>query len=243
MGAVKFSSFCNLSGKVIALCLCFVFHFSSVSIPAQDTSSDKAAAGMKYSYMFEGARFYVPWIEIDLASNGVGELRFRRGESEEVFNIELKLMPATIERIRQLYQETGFLKSTEEYQNKKDFSHLGWMTLSAKEGERERKARFNYTTNVQIDELSKLFRGIATQEMHLFDVATMEQYQPLDLPRQLEAIESSLRLEQIAEPERILTAMREISGNDTLPLIARNKASRIVTDIEKKKYKSPIKKQ
>jgi hypothetical protein len=214
-----------------------------VSISAQDASGDKTANGIKYFYMFEGPRFYVPWMEIDLDSKGVGELRFRRGESEEVFNIELKLMPVTIERIRQLYRETDFLGSTEEYQNKKDFSHLGWTTLSAKDGERERKVRFNYTTNLQIDELSKLFRGIATQEMHLFDVSTMEQYQPLDLPRQLEAIESSLRLEQIAEPERILTAMREISGNDTLPLIARNKASRIISDIEKKKYKSPIKKQ
>lgn len=243
MIAVKFSSFRNLSCKIIALCLlCFAFHFSSASTPAQDNGNDKIVAGASYSYQFDGPRFYVPMIEIDLTPNGTGELRFRRGESDEIFKIELKLLSPTIERIRQLYSETDFLRSTEEYQNKKDFSHLGWTTLAAREGERERKARFNYTTNLQIDELSRLFRGIATQEMHLFDLETMEQYQPLDLPRQLEALESSLRLEQIAEPERILKALREISSNDSLPLIARNKASRIVSDIEKRKYKSPIKK-
>jgi len=233
--------FRNLSGTVTVLCVLYVmFHFGAEPVAAQDRAGEKVAA-VDYSYQFDGPRFYVPLMEIDLAADGTGELRFRRGESDEIFKIELKLLPSTIERIREIYTETNFLNSNEDYQNKKDFSHLGWTTLSAKEGERERKVRFNYTTNLQIDELAKIFRGIATQEMFLFDIATMAQYQPLDLPRQLEAIESSLRLEQITEPERILVAMRDLNSNDALPLIARNKASRIISDIEKKKYKSPIK--
>lgn len=243
MIAVKFLSFCNLRIIASVLCVLYVaFSFNATSLRAQDGGSEKAALA-SFSYQFDGPRFYVPLMEIDLAPDGTGELRFRRGESDEILKIELKLLPATIERIRELYGETNFLNSNEEYQNKKDFSHLGWTTLSAKEGERERKARFNYTTNLQIDELARIFRGIATQEMFLFDITTMAQYQPLDLPRQLEALESSLRLEQIAEPERILAAMRELNSNDALPLIARNKASRIISDLEKKKYKSPIKKQ
>ena len=64
--------------------------------------------------------------------------------------------------------------------------HLGWITLGAKQGASERKVRFNYTINEQIEELGKIFRGIATQEISLFDIDNAQRYQPLDLPKQLE---------------------------------------------------------
>jgi hypothetical protein len=201
-----------------------------------------AQAGPSFGYKFEGPRFYVSLIEIDLASDGSGELRFKRSESDEVLTLKLKLLPGTIARIRQLYSDTQFLGSTEDYQSKKDFSHLGWTTLSAVQGERQRKAKFNYTHNELINELALIFRGIATQEMHLFDIETAAQYQPLDLPRQLETLENDLRLHNIAEPDRMLGPLRDLAGNDSLPLIARNHAGRIITSIEKKKYKSPMKK-
>ena len=151
-------------------------------------------------------------------------------------------MPSTFARIRQLYEITRFLDSSEEYQDKKDFSHLGWVSLSARQGQRERLAKFNYTTNKEITELSDIFRGIATQEMHLFDIETSQQFQPLDLPSLLDALESDLRLQRVAEPEQLIPVLREISGNDTQPLIARNHATRIIDSIKKGKFKSPVKK-
>jgi hypothetical protein len=195
-----------------------------------------------YGYKYEGSRFYVSLIEIDLSADGSGELRFKRGESDEVITLKVKLLPETIGRIRQLYSDSQFLGSSEDYQSKKDFSHLGWTTLSASQGERQRKARFNYTHNELINELALIFRAISTQEMHLFDMETAAQYQPLDLPRQLESLENDLRLHNIAEPERLLGPLRDLAGNDSLPLIARNHAGRIITSIEKKKYKSPMRK-
>ena len=196
-----------------------------------------------YGYKYEGPRFYVSLIEIDLAADGSGEVRFKRSESDEVITLKVKLLSETLARIRQLYSDSQFLGSSEDYQSKKDFSHLGWITLFASEGERQRKARFNYTHNGLINELALIFRAISTQEMHLFDIETATQYQPLDLPRQLEGLENDLRLHNIAEPDRLLGPLRDLAGNDSLPLIARNHAGRIITSIEKKKYKSPMKKQ
>jgi len=40
----------------------------------------------------------------------------------------------------------------------------------------------------------------------------------------------------------MLAALRNINSNDALPLIARNHAKRIVERIEKKKFKTPVKK-
>ncbi|HEX8184681.1 MAG TPA: hypothetical protein VF747_08010 [Blastocatellia bacterium] len=206
---------------------------------------NRAAAdpdGASFGYKFENKRFYIPLIEIDVSSDGRGELRFKRGESDEIIDRKLKLLPATIARIRELYAHTHFLTSEKDYQDEKDFSHLGWMSLSMRQGEHERKVRFNYTTNLEIRELAEIFRSVATQEMHLFDIETSQQYQPLDLPRLLDALEIDLRGQRVAEPEQMLAALYEIAGNDTQPLIARNHANRIADSIKKGKFKSPVKK-
>lgn len=230
--------------RVTTSLLIFAFCFLPFALQAtaQTTSTDAAAADLSFAYKFENPRFYVSTIEIDLAANGTGELRFKRGESDEIIDRKLQLLPTTTARIRTLYQTTQFLTSSEEYQTSKDFSHLGWMTLTARQGERERKARFNYTMNLDIRELTDIFRAIATQEMDLFDIEVAEQYQPLDLPRLVETLENDLRLLRIAEPERLLAKLQEIANNDTQPLIARNHAARMIDSIKKGKFKSPIKK-
>lgn len=206
-----------------------------------DASADPMA--MTFSYKFENPRFYESLVEVDVAADGTGEVRVKRGESDEIIDLKFKLLPATLARIRYLYHHTNFIDSGEEYQDKKDFSNMGWVTLWARQSARERKARFNYTTNAGIKELADIFRAVATQEMHLFDINTAERYQPLDLPRQIELLENDLRLVRVAEPEQLITTLNEIAGDDTQPLIARNHAKRIVEAIKKGKYKSPVKKQ
>ncbi|MCI0485833.1 MAG: hypothetical protein L0229_04445 [Blastocatellia bacterium] len=206
---------------------------------AQD-GGEKSAA-MSFSYVFENKRFYIPLIEIDLVPDGSGELRFKRGESDDILERKLKLRPETLARIRWLVEDSQFLTSDEDYQHKKDFSHLGWMTITTRQGERERKVRFNYTVHPDMEELAAIFRGIATQEIHLFDIDLSQQYQPLDLPRQIEILENDLRLGRIAEPEGLIGPLREIANNDVFPLIARNRVKRVIESIEKKKYKSPVK--
>ena len=204
--------------------------------------SDSPSTELSSSYKFENKRFYIPLIEIDLASDGTAALRFKRGESDDILDRKMKLLPATLSRIRQIFDDLRFIESNEEYQGKKDFSHLGWITIIARQAGRERTVRFNFTTNENMKELAEIFRGLATQEIHLLDLDNAEQYQPLDLPRQLEALANDLQLERVTEPTQLLNALREISGNDALPLIARNQARRLITDIEKNKFKSTMKK-
>lgn len=238
--AINRDPLARLSRAVLLTVFCLLP--ASLYAAAQERTLPDATVEARFEYKFENPRFYISIIEIDLDGKGTGELRFKRGESDEIIDRKLKLLPATIARIRQLYLNTRFLDSTEEYQDKKDFSHLGWVSLSAEQGERKRKVKFNYTTNKEIAELSDIFRGIATQEMHLFDIETSEQYQPLDLPRLLDALKNDLRLQRVAEPEQLLAKLREIANNDTQPLIARNEAKRIIDSIKKGDFKSPVKK-
>lgn len=198
--------------------------------------------GTSFGYRYESSRFHISLIEIDLAPDGRGELRFKRGESDDIISRQFKLLPETAGRIGRLFDETGFLGSDHDYQDKKDFSHLGWTTLWIRSGERERSTRFNYTTEPLIRELAEIMRGVAAQEMHVFDLELAERYQPLDLPKRLEILENDLRLQRITEPLRLLPPLQEIAGSDVLPLIARNHAARIIKSIEKNRFKSPVKK-
>ncbi|MEN3333431.1 MAG: hypothetical protein V7641_2796 [Blastocatellia bacterium] len=224
---------------LLAVCAMVVL---TLTVMAQNSVATSSVTGWSFNYKFENKRFYVPMMEIDLAADGAGELRFQRGESDDLLDHKFKLMPATMARIRQLFDTTRFLDSSDTYQADKDFSHLGWVTLLARQNGRERKVRFNYTQQPQISELADIFRGIATEEMHLFDIETSEQFQPLDLPRLLDAIENDLRLQRITEPERLLAKLQEVAVNPTQPLIARNHATRMVSDIKKGKFKSTMRK-
>jgi hypothetical protein len=226
----------------------FIFAFCLLPFPlckearAQASLETVKPAEAKFSYKFENQRFYIPLIEIDFDAKGEGELRFKRGESDEIIDLKLKLLPETVAYIRELYDRARFLETEENYQDKKDHSNLGWVTLTLKAGERQRSAKFNYTANLDIKQVADIFRALANQQTDLFDIETALQYQPLDVPGKIEILESDLKLERIAEPQQVLVTLQEIVKNDTAPLIARNHAKRIIEAIEKGKYKSPVKK-
>jgi hypothetical protein len=233
--------FHSLQSAKIKLALCLLLLIAGIPVSAQDKADGGSGADFKLGYKFEQPRFYVSAIEIDLDARGEGELRFKRGESDELIDLKLAILPATMARIRQLYEKTNFLNSEENYQDKRDHSNLGWVSLYLKSGERERQARFNYTQNLDLKEVADIFRALATQRIHLLDIENSQQYQPLDTPKRLEEIENDLRLERIAEPAQLLPALRDIAKSDFAPLIARNQAKRIIESIEKNKYKTPVK--
>jgi hypothetical protein len=80
-------------------------------------TASAAGAAMSFAYKFENQRFYIPVIEVDLGPDGAGEVRFKRGESDEVIDLKLKAAPQTMERIRQLVASTDFIASEEDYQS------------------------------------------------------------------------------------------------------------------------------
>ena len=89
-----------------AFCL-LLFLFAS-GAPAQNAVGPSAAAGWSFNYKFENERFYEKMIAVDLGADGAGEVRFRRGEVDEILDHKFKLMPATLARIHQLLATTRF---------------------------------------------------------------------------------------------------------------------------------------
>jgi len=193
-----------------------------------------AASGAHYHYIFENPRFTTPVQELEFDGSGQGKFRFKRKDADEVVN-KLSLSPEVLSQIQLILDDMNFLSSDEDYQHKKDFSHLGNMTISYSRGGKERTVKFNYTENQSLSRLSDIFRNIVTQETRVFELEAVIANDPISAPAQLRILESELKSKRVADPRRFDPILKNIKLDEGVPLIARNHADRLLQMISKGK--------
>lgn len=227
--------------KIISLVwTLFFILLSSLTLHAQtriEVSTDPVASSSSavlYRYLFENDRFITPRVEVTFGDDGRGQFSFTRKEEGEIVN-PLKVSAAVVSQVRALLDDLRFLESTEGYQHKKDFSHLGRITISQSRGGRTRSTSFNYTDNQTMTRLVELFRGIATQETRVFELEAVRAHDPISTPAQLRMLEDELHSKQIADPQGLVALLQEIKTDESVPLIARNHAERLLKEIKKGK--------
>ncbi len=222
--------------------LFFVLFISSfvIAVSAQtqlivthDKKSD-ASADTKFHYVFENEKFTTPRIELVFDGEGEGEFRFKKKDSEEIAN-KLQVTTMVLGQISALLAELNYLDSSESYQHKKDFSHLGIITIEIAQSGKHRKVQFNYTDNPAMNKLANIFRNLATQETRIFEIETVRQSDPISTPAQLRFLDSELRSRNIADPARFIVLLQDIKLDEGVPLIARNHAERLLKEIKKPK--------
>lgn len=221
----------------LGLLLLLTAHFAAPAqskIEAAKFDRGGKPAAVKFRYLFENQRFTTPVQEVEFDGDGRGQFRFKKKGADEIVN-QLNVSPAVLSQINSLFDELNFLASTEDYQYKKDFSHLGTMTITLARGGKERTVTFNYTDNQSLNRLTEIFRNIATQETRIFEIETIRESDPISTPAQLRQLESELRSKRIADPQRFTPILQEIKMDEGVPLIARNHAERLLQMIKKGK--------
>ena len=199
------------------------------------TSGERgAASGAHYRYLFENPRFTTPVQELEFDGSGQGKFRFKRKDADEVVN-KLSLSPEVLSQIQLILEDMNFLASDEDYQHKKDFSHLGNMTIGYSREGKERTVKFNYTENQSMNRLSDIFRNIVTQETRIFELEAVIANDPISAPAQLRMLESELKSKRVADPHRFDPILKNIKLDEGVPLIARNHADRLLQMISKGK--------
>jgi hypothetical protein len=193
-----------------------------------------AAPGVHYRYLFENPRFTTPVQELDFDGSGQGKFRFKRQDSDETVN-NLKVSAEVLTQIQVLFDDLNFLSSNEDYQYKKDFSHLGNMTITYSRDGKERTVKFNYTDNQSMSRLSDIFRNIVTQETRICELEAVIANDPISAPNQLRMLESELKSKRVADPHRFDPILKNIKLDEGVPLIARNHAERLLQMISKGK--------
>ena len=224
--------------QFIAVFFALVFCISAVEAQIQlvpvDRQNSETSTETKFHYLFENEKFTTPLLELKFGADGKGEFRFKKKGSDEIIN-KLAVTQTVLTQINFLLTELNFLESNENYQYKKDFSHLGTLTISYSNGGKHRKVSFNYTENAALNKLANIFRNIATQETRIFEIETVRQSDPISTPAQLRYLEGELKSRTIADPERFTPLLLEIKTDESVPLIARNHADRLLKEIKKVK--------
>jgi hypothetical protein len=203
-------------------------------IEVNQPDGEDEAGSVRYHYLFENERFTTPLQEVEFNGGGRGKFRFVRKGGEEIVNT-LQISAKLLSQIQTIFDSLNFLDGNEEYQHKKDFSHLGKMTITMVRNGRERSTSFNYTDNQAMSRLVDIFRNIATQETRVFEIETVRSTDPISTPAQMRLLENELKSNHIADPQRIVPLLQEIKADDSVPLIARNHAERLLQQINKGK--------
>lgn len=193
----------------------------------------KVAGLEQYDYKFVNPQFYVSNVEIKHDENGIGSLVFRKMDSDEDVKLPLALSDYTLRKLLSLYEKLDFLNSKEKYQSaERDYGHLGTITISLSKEGKQHTDSFNWTENPDAHELSEEYRRILNQEMWIFDFNVAKTNQPLETSKILKRLESQVRRNSISDPLAILNVLKEIEIDESIPLIARNQARRIVKKME-----------
>lgn len=203
---------------------------------APETTVSPAGNGKfdAYYYEFSQPNFTLSQIVIAHDEKGKGTISFLKKGVEESVSDPLQLSPATLEKINNSLAALDFINSSESYQFEKDYSHLGNIKIRVKKDGREREAKFNYTTVQDAKNLADEYRRISQQYVWIFDINLARENQPLESPKLFDSLDSLIRRNEIADPQQLITFLKELSNDERMPLISRNHATRLVKQIEKK---------
>ncbi|MDQ1558480.1 MAG: hypothetical protein QOD32_1540 [Pyrinomonadaceae bacterium] len=205
----------------------------TVETKADAAAAATAATAVRYSYEFNQPSFNIRRVLIEHDAAGRGQISFARKDSEELFTDPLQISPAALARLLSAWESLKFLDSDTNYQDEKQFPHLGTMTLRMKHGTRERKAEFNWTHDEGASALVKEYRGIGEQQLFVFDVMLARQYQPSDTVKLFKRLESLLGRNELSDTAPLIPLLRDLSTDERIPLMARNHATRLLKKIEK----------
>ena len=192
-----------------------------------------SATAVRYSYEFKQPEFNVSRILIEHDAAGRGQISFMRKDSAELFTDPLEISPAALARIKAAWEALNFLDSNTNYQDEKQFPHLGTMTLRMRQGTRERTAEFNWTHDEQMSALVKEYRAIGEQQLFIFDVTLARQYQPSDTIKIFKRLEILLDRHELSDIAQLVPLLRDLTTDERIPLMARNHVTRLLKKIEK----------
>lgn len=192
-----------------------------------------------YFYEFSRPGFVYSKITIEHDENGKGTITFEKEGFAEPLTDPVQLSDVTLTRLRATFAALNFLDSTESYQTVRDYSHLGQTTIRVKREGRERAASYNWTDNKDAKFLMDEYRRIGVEYTWRFEIMLARDNQPLFTPGLVDALDSYLRRGEISDPPHMLPFLSRMSTDERLPLMARNRLTKLIAEIEKNAKKAP----
>ena len=196
---------------------------------------EPTAKGPRYRYEFTQPDFVVSHIVLTHDDTGKGTISFKKNSLGDDLTERVTVSATSLEKLRAAFDALNFLDSTENYQFERDFSNMGNVAITYSKDGRERTAKYNWTSNANAKLLMDEYRRLANQFVWMFDFNLARENQPLETPKLVDSLDSLIRRNEISDPQQMLPFLTAISNDERVPLIGRNRAGKIVKQIEKQK--------
>ena len=190
--------------------------------------------GSRFKYVFSQPDFIYSRMVIEHDSSGKGTFSFdKKGNAETVVE-DIEVSKTVLNRLNFNFDALKFLESDESYQHRRDFSHLGRVEITYSRDGKSRTVDFNWTENPHARSLMDDYRRLSQQFTWVFEFRLARDTQPLETPKLMEALGSLITRNEVADSEQLIPFLDEISNDQRIPLIARNRAKSIIQSIRKK---------
>ena len=199
-------------------------------VPALPKEDPNAA---RYVYEFKQPDFHVYFIHIEHDDRGRGLIRFERRSDTEQLTEPFELSEAALARVKGRWEALGFLDSQASYQGERKYPSMGQTRLTMRRGGRERTAEFNYSQDKEAQGLADEYRRASEQALLVFELKVALESQPLETPKLINKLESLIGRDFLSDRQQLVPLLRELAGDERVPLVGRNHLARILKKLEK----------
>lgn len=205
--------------------------------PNNNSTNDTATIAYTPVYFYEFTRpgFTYERVLIEHDESGKGKISFSKSSFDDLISDPIQLTAVTMANLTTAFTALNFLASNENYQTERDHSNMGNVTITVKKDGRSRTAKYNWTDNKQARALMDEYRRIANEYTWKFEIVIARENQPLQAPGLVTTLDNYIKQNEISDPPHLVPLLTELSTDERLPLIARDKAAKIIKQIEKTK--------
>jgi hypothetical protein len=202
---------------------------------SRPTPQKKDELKPNYFYEFSQPQFVVTKISLSHDEQGKGQITFEKRDFGDPITDPVQISEFSMNKLKGWFTALNFLDSTEDYQAERHYAHMGVMKIKLKREGKSREVTLDWTQNPNAKALVDEYRKLADQYIWIFDMNVAKENQPLETPKLIEAFDSMYQRGDISDPNQMLPMLKDLSNDERIPLLGRNRLKKVIEKIEKPK--------
>ncbi len=148
----------------------------------------------------------------------------------EAYTVKYVISEPTRARIFALADQLSHFEGDFEYHGGR-VANMGAKTLTWSNGEKQSSTTFNYSTNPQIQELTRIFEEISTTIEHGRRIEFLLRFDKLGLDAELKSLQDDAARNALGELQLLQPALQKLASDTSLMHITRMRAQKLLATI------------
>ncbi len=149
-------------------------------------------------------------------------------DSDQPYHYSFTMSPATRDRIFDLAARANYFSGDVNY-TKHNVANTGEKTLTYRDAQHNTVAKYNYSTNPAIQQLTSLFQGLSSTLEYGLRLEEAYHYQKLALDEELKSMEQQADRNQLVEAQAVAPILKKIAADASVMNVTRARAERLLT--------------